>query len=133
MRQPPLPTVSSIEGCSALAIDAANTHFINFAGTPDGCVLRGNTLIGDWGTMAIGGAGVVTYCTVVDNVIYNAASTNDSIINFAATATGICMRNLAAGAALQVNGITATAFAIAENYYGVLAEDLSAILDPIAT
>jgi hypothetical protein len=83
--------------------------------------------------MCIGGAGVVTYATIVDNRIYNAATDNDSCINFAATATGICMGNQACGGAAQANGITATAMAIAENYYGVISEDLSAILEPIAT
>jgi len=131
-----LTTLSSgltVEYCYALAYDAANTHFINVPGTPSGDVYRNNTLIGDWGTMAIGGAGVATYITIVDNIIYNAASTVDACINLAATATGIVMRNLCGGAAAQANGITATACAIAENYYGVISEDLSAILDPIAT
>lgn len=123
----------TIEGCHAIMYDAANTHFVNFAGTGTGHIVRDNILIGDWGTMAIGGAGVVTYATVIDNVIYNAATDNDSCINFAATATGICMRNLCGGGAAQANGVTATAFAIAENYYGVISEDLSAILDPIST
>lgn len=123
----------TIEGCRAVALDAANTHFVNFAGTGDGHRIIGNELIGDWGTMAIGGAGVVTNAVVRDNVVYNAASDNDSCINFAATATGICMRNLCGGAAAQANGVTATAMAIAENYYGVISEDLSAILEPIAT
>lgn len=123
----------TIENCHAIMYDAANTHFVNFAGTGTGHVVRNNTLIGDWGTMAVGGAGVITYATIIDNVIYNAANTNDGCVNFAATATGICMRNLCGGAALQANGITATAMALAENYYGVISEDLSAILDPIAT
>jgi len=43
------------------------------------------------------------------------------------------MRNLCCGAAAQANGITATAMAICENYYGVISEDLSGILEPIAT
>jgi len=123
----------TIEGCHAVMLDAANTHFVNFAGTGTGHRIIGNELIGDWGTMAIGGAGVVTNAVIRDNVISNAASDSDACINFAATATGICMRNLCAGAAVQANGVTATAMAIAENYYGVVSEDLSAILDPIAT
>jgi hypothetical protein len=123
----------TIEGCHALMYDAANTHFVNFAGTGTGHIVRNNILIGDWGTMCIGGAGVVTRATIIDNVISNAANDNDSCINFAATATGICMRNLAAGGAAQANGITATAMALAQNYYGVVTEDLSAILEPIAT
>jgi len=123
----------TIEGCYAIALDAANTHFVNFAGTGDGHIIKCNTLIGDWGTMAIGGAGIVTNCVIVDNIISNAASDNDACINLAATTTGIVMRNLACGAAAQANGVTATACAVAENYYGVVSEDLSAILDPIAT
>jgi hypothetical protein len=113
--------------------DAANTHFVNFAGTGDGHIIRDNVLIGDWGTMCIGGAGVVTNAVIVRNYISNAASDNDSCINFAATATGICMHNHACGGAAQANGITATAMAISQNYYGVVTEDLSAILEPIAT
>jgi len=123
----------TIEDCYAIARDAANTHFVNFAGTGDGHIIRRNILIGDWGTMCIGGAGVITNCVIVDNVISNAASDNDSCINLPATSTGIVMRNLACGAAAQANGITATACAIAENYYGVVSEDLSAILEPAAT
>ncbi len=123
----------TIEDCHAIALDAANTHFVNFAGTGDGHIVRNNILIGDWGTMAIGGAGVITNCAILDNRIYNAANTNDACINLAATATGIVMGNMACGAAAQANGITAPACALAENYYGVVSEDLSAILDPIAT
>lgn len=123
----------TIEDCHCTDVDAANTHFVNFGGTGTGHIIRRNVLIGDWGSMAIGGTGVVTFITVTDNVIYNAASDNDSCINIANTATGIVMRNLACGAAAQANGITATTCAIAENYYGVISEDLSAILDPIAT
>lgn len=123
----------TIEDCYALQPDASNTHFVNFAGTGDGHVIRNNRLHGDWGTMAIGGAGVVTHCEIIGNLIYNAASDNDSCINLDATATGIVMLNLCCGAAAQANGVTATACAVAENYYGVVSEDLSAILDPIAT
>jgi hypothetical protein len=123
----------TVENCYAIQKDAANTHFVNFAGTGDGHIIRGNTLIGDWGTAAIGGAGVVTNATIVGNVISNAATDNDSCISFAATATGICMHNDCGGGAAQANGVTATAMAISQNYYGVVTEDLSAILDPIAT
>jgi hypothetical protein len=123
----------SIVNCTAIQDDASNTHFVNFAGTGTGHRVVGNVLIGDWGTIAVGGAGVITFCTIKDNVIYNAATTVDSCINLAATATGVVVNNMCAGAAAQANGVTATACLIAENYYGVLAEDLSAILDPIAT
>jgi hypothetical protein len=123
----------TIEDCHVVAIDAANTHFVNFAGTGTGHIIRRNVLMGDWGTMCIGGAGVVTNAVVVENYIQNAATDNDSCINFAATATGICSRNIAFGGAVQANGFTAQGMAKAENYYGVNAEDLSGILEPIAT
>jgi hypothetical protein len=120
----------TVEDCYYLDRDASNTHFINFAGTGDGHIIRRNTILGDFGTICIGGAGIVTNVTVEDNIISNASNVNDSCINFAATSTGICVRNLCCGAAAQANGITATAMTIAENYYGVVTEDLSAILDP---
>ena len=123
----------TVEDCYVNDVDASNTHFINFAGTGTGHIIRRNVIYGDFGTVCIGGAGVVTLCTVADNVIYNLSATNDSCIAFDATATGIVVRNLACGGAAQANGFTATAMVLAENYYGVLAEDLSAILDPIAT
>jgi hypothetical protein len=122
----------TIEGCTAIMYDASNTHFVNFAGTGTGHIVRNNILMGDWGTMCIGGAGLTTYTTIIDNVIYNAAADNDSCINSAAT-SGICMRNLIGGGAAQANGVTAAGLALAENYYGVAAEDLSAILEPVAT
>jgi hypothetical protein len=123
----------TIENCRAIMYDAANTHFVNFAGTGTGHIVRDNVLHGDWGTMAVGGAGVITYCEIVDNVIGNIANTVDGCINLAATATGVVVGNDCAGAAAQANGITATACVISRNYYGVIGEDLSAILDPIAT
>ena len=123
----------TIEDCHCIDADAANTHFVNFSGTGDGHIVRRNILIGDWGTACIGGAGVVTNTTVTHNLISNQATDNDSCIKFAATATGIVMHNHACGGAAQANGITATAMALSQNYYGVVSEDLSAILDPIAT
>ncbi|MCK4817750.1 hypothetical protein KA005_18415, partial [bacterium] len=123
----------TIEDCYVTASDAANTHFVNFAGTGDGHRVNRNTLIGDWGTMAIGGAGIVTNITVLDNMISNAATDADACINLPATSTGIVMRNLCCGGAADANGITATACALAENYYSIVGEDKNAILDPIAT
>jgi len=123
----------TIDGCRAHCPDAANTHFVNFAGTGTGHTVTNNILIGDWGTMAIGGAGVVTNVYCCDNQISNAATDNDSCINFAATATGICDRNLCSGGAAQANGITATGMSQNLNYYGVVSEDLQGILDPIVT
>lgn len=124
----------TIEDCRAVGcLDAANTHFINLAGTGTGHVIRKNVLMGDWGTMAIGGAGIVTYCTCTDNVVMNEASDSDSCINFGSTATGVCVRNICGGAAAQANGIATGDLTAGENYYGVHTEDLQAILDPIAT
>ena len=120
----------TIEECYCLAPDASNTHFINLAGTGDGHIIRNNILIGDWGTMAIGGAGIVTNILIADNLINNKAVTVDGCINLAATATGIVVRNLCAGGAAAANGITATACLIAENYYNLITADLSGILDP---
>ena len=122
-----------IEGCHVIAYDAANTHFVNFGGTGDGHIVRRNVLLGDWGTACIGGAGVVTHVTVTDNDIRNAATDNDSCIKFAATATGVCARNMAHGGAAQANGFTGQNMSMNQNYYGVVNEDLSGILEPIVT
>jgi hypothetical protein len=113
--------------------DASNTHFVNFAGTGTGHIVRNNVLHGDWGTMAIGGAGVITFCEIVNNIVGNIASTTDAFISLASSATGAVVGNHGAGAAAQANGVTATACVVSQNYYGVISEDLSAILDPIAT
>ena len=68
-----LVAVTELQSKVAMAVmlDAANTHFVNFAGTGTGHRIIGNELIGDWGTMAIGGAGVVTNAVIRDNVISN--------------------------------------------------------------
>lgn len=123
----------TIDNCDAQCPDAANTHFVNFAGTGNGHRVTRNRLIGDWGTMAVGGAGVVTNVYICDNDICNKATDNDSCINLAATATGIVHRNQCSGGAAQANGITATGTSQNENYYGVISEDLQGILDPIVT
>jgi hypothetical protein len=122
----------TIKGCHAIALDAANTHFVNFAGTGTGHVITDNVLIGDWGTMAIGGAGVITACLIRDNLIYNATTSNDACVKLADTATGIVAFNHAGGGAAQANGFKADACAKSQNFYGDLI-DASAILDPIAT
>jgi len=120
----------TIDGCYCLVLDAANTHFLNLAGTPDGVVVKNNVLMGDWGTMAVGGAGVVTNIVVTDNIINNTATTSDACINIESTALGIVARNLCAGGAAVGNGITATACLLAENYYQLVTADLSGVLDP---
>jgi len=120
----------TVEACQAIAIDTSNTHFINFAGTGDGHRIVRNELIGDWGTMAVGGAGIVTYILIDGNLIANAATTVDACINLPVTTTGVVVRNLCGGGAAVVNGITATACTIAENYYQIGTSDLSGVLDP---
>jgi hypothetical protein len=125
----------TIEDCYCLDRDAANTHFVNFAGTGDGHIVRRNTLLGDWGTGAIAGAGVITNCVITDNVISNAATDADSGINLAAGATGLVMRNLV-GIALAgdvTTGVTAAGCALAQNYVVDTGADRQAVLDPVAT
>lgn len=122
----------TIQNCHAIALDAANTHFVNFAGTGTGHIVRDNTLIGDWGTMCVGGAGVITACLIRGNLIYNAATTDDACIQLANTATGILFDNHGGGGAAQANGFKADGCTKSQNYYGDLI-DASAILDPIAT
>lgn len=124
----------TIEDCRAVGLlDASNTHFVNFGGTGTGHKVVRNFLSGDWGTMAIGGSGVITFCEIADNTIMNEASDSDSCINVAGTATGVIVRNLCGGAAAQANGIATGDCLAAENYYGVHTEDLSAIIEPAIT
>lgn len=123
-----------VEDCVCIDRDAANTHFISLPGTDDGDIIRRNVLLGDWGTAAIGAAGVVTNITVADNYISNAATDADSGINLAATATGMVFNNRI-GIALAGNattGISAAACAACENYV-VDTGDRQGVLDPIAT
>ena len=120
-----------IEDCHAMLYDAATTHFVNFGGTGTGHIVRRNVLLGDWSTMAIGGAGVVTLAIVQDNYIYSAGNDADSGINFADTATGIIANNRSGilGSAAGVNCIVMSTL---ENYH-VSVADASGVLDPAAT
>jgi hypothetical protein len=124
----------TIEDCWALDRDAANTHFVNFAGTGDGHIVRRNTLLGDWGTGAIAGAGVITNCLIADNYISNAATDADSGIKLAATATGLVVNNRVAIALAgdATTGISAVACGQLQNYV-VDTGDRQGVLDPAAT
>lgn len=122
-----------VEDCVVNDADAANTHFISLPGTDSGNIIRRNYLYGDWGTAAIGAAGVVVNIQIHDNRIYNAATDNDSCINMAATATGYISNNFVTSGAAQANGITAQGCGKCNNFQGVNAEDLSALLDPVLT
>ena len=68
-----------------------------------------------------------------DNRIYNAATDVDSCINIATAGTGYISGNYVTSGAAQANGITAPGCGKCNNYQGVNAEDLSALLDPVLT
>ena len=119
----------TIENNVALLLDAANTHFVNLAGTGNGHIIRGNTLMGDWGTAAIGGAGIVTMCTIVHNLVHNSATDADSCINMGATATGIVAYNACSGGH-ATGGIVCGDLGSIENYYELSTSDLSGVLEP---
>jgi len=122
-----------VEGCVVNDADAANTHFISLPGTDAGDIIRNNYLYGDWGTAAIGAAGNVVNVQIHDNRIYNAATDVDSCINIATAGTGYISGNYVTSGAAQANGITAPGCGKCNNYQGVNAEDLSALLDPVLT
>ena len=124
----------TVEYCEASAYDASNTHFINLSGTGGGHIIRNNVLIGDWGTVCIGGAGEQPYVQITDNYIHNIATTADSGIGLAAATTGVVMRNLV-GIALAANattGIVCAGCHACENYV-VDTGDRQGVLDPVTT
>jgi hypothetical protein len=123
----------TVDHCYLNDVDAANTHFINFAGTGDGHRIIDNVLIGDFGTMCIGGAGIVTHAVVSRNEIFNQSNVADSCIAFAGTATGLMCDNRAGGVAAQAQGFVGDYFAKCNNLYVDLDEDASALLDPVGT
>lgn len=119
----------TVEGCTSLMLDAADTHFINLAGTGDGHMISGNVLHGNWGTMCIGGAGVVTRCAILNNYIFNIATDADTCISMAATATGICANNRCTGGHAS-QGIIPGDLGSVENYYVQSTADLSGVIEP---
>jgi hypothetical protein len=125
----------TVEDCHVIMVDATNTHFFNMAGTGDGHIVRNNVLIGDWGTMTLGGAGVVTNVSITRNYISNAATTNDSGIDLADTATGYLAFNLIgiASGDGSTDGVNAIACGANHNYVVDDAGDVQGILDPGAT
>jgi len=120
----------TVEDCVVYAYDASNTHFINYTGTGDGHIFNRNMMIGDWGTMAVGGVGVVTNASINDNYIANAATTANGVFNFDATATGVMTNNMVGNGAAQNSAITATAMAKNQNFGAVTTEDLNGIAEP---
>ena len=121
----------TIEDCTAMLLDATDTHFVNMAGTGDGHMIRNNVLFGAWDTMAIGGAGVVTRCSILNNHVYNIAAGADLCISMAATATGICSDNRCAGGH-ATQGIIPGDLGALENYYEQATSDASGVLEPSA-
>lgn len=122
----------TVENCWADCFGTANTHFINFAGTGDGHMIRNNILFGDWATLCVGGAGVVTLCSIIGNYIYNIVSTADTCINMASTATGICADNRCCGGH-ATDGVVPGDLGSLENYYEDAEADTSGSLEPAVT
>jgi hypothetical protein len=124
----------TVEYCEAILNDADNTHFINLAGTGDGHIIRNNVLIGDWGTITIGGAGAVTHIQITDNLIHNQAITADSGINVANAATGLIFNNRIGInlAADDTSGVDADACAMCQNFVvdHTTGGDVTGVLDP---
>jgi hypothetical protein len=121
----------TVEDCLVYAPDTANTHFINFSDTGDGHIVRRNCLLGDWGTCAIGGAGIITNANISDNYIYNLANTANGCLLFADTATGVMMNNMTGNSAAASSQITATGMSKNFNFGVNLGDgDVQAIPEP---
>ena len=122
----------TIENCEAIMYDASNTHFVNFAGTGEEHIVRNNVLLGDWGTVAVGGAGVLILWTVADNYIHNIAAADDAGIATAATSTGMVYNNrLGYGdVGNATTAIDCDLCAMCENYVVDSVSAAQGILDP---
>jgi hypothetical protein len=124
----------TIEFCEAIMVDTSGTHFVSLTGTGDGHIVRNNSLSGDWGTSAIGGAGIVTFIRVTDNFIHNAATDADSGIELHASTTGVVMNNtvsIALGGD-ATTGIDSDGTFKCQNFV-VDTGDRQGVLDPVAT
>ena len=110
---------------------AANTHFINMSAAQDGMRIEDNLLMGNWETMTIGGTGVVTYCTILRNTIFNEVTDADHCIAMAATSTGVMADNRVTGGHASA-GIVVGDLGSLENYYEGNTTDLSGSLEPAA-
>lgn len=119
----------TVEGCRADLLDAVDTHFINLSAAQDGVMIRDNVLYGAWTTMCIGGAGVVTRCSILNNYVYNIAAGADLCISMAATATGICSNNRTHGGH-ATQGIIPGDLGATENYYEQTTSDFGGNLEP---
>jgi hypothetical protein len=122
----------TIEDCEFHDVDAANTNCINITGTGNRHVFRRNTLVGDWGAIALGGTGVVTNCLCADNYVYNIAAVAEAGIHWADTATGIMVNNLCSTGNASATQMGAAAMVKCQNYGGLIG-DSNGLLEPIAT
>lgn len=122
----------TVQDCFFYDPDASNTHAINLLGDGFGHLIRGNRFYGDWGTMAIGGAGVVICATIDNNYIWNIAAVNDTCINTAADG-GWVVGNMVVSPQAQANAITDAAIGKFQNFESVDGEDLSGALEPVVT
>jgi hypothetical protein len=122
----------TIRDCYCNDQDTSNTHFFNMSGTGSGHRVINNVLIGDWGTMAVGGAGIVTDVEIAYNKIWNVAAVNDTCIGTAMN-TGFIYDNYVVSPQAQANAITAANVGKFNNYQSVDTEDLSGALEPVVT
>jgi len=123
----------TLEDNYVYAPDAANTHWVNFADTGAGHKVRRNVLHGDWGTMAIGGAGVIVGCDISDNYIYNLANTANGCINLAGAATGVVNNNRVGNSAVVNSQIDADGTAMNRNFgVDIAGGDVQGLLEPAA-
>lgn len=124
-----------VRRCKFIAFGTANTACVSLPGTPDGCEINDNVMIGDWGTAAILAAGICTRLVILRNLISNLDAGDDKCINIADTSTGICAYN-GVGARETDNStdnITCgTTMTLIQNY-SVDEGDRQGVLDPIAT
>lgn len=126
---------TKVIGCRFNAFGDANTSCISLPGTPDGCEICDNILIGDWGTAAILAAGAVTKAIVLRNLVSNLDAGDDVCINLAASSTGIIAYN-GVGARetdASTDQITGGSTMTLIQNFAVDEGDRSGVLDPAAT
>ena len=122
----------TIEYCEAIMYDNANTHFVYFSGTGEEHVVRNNVLLGDWGTIAVGGDGILVLWSVTDNYIHNISNSADAGIATAATSTGMVMNNRVGSgqAGNAYASIECVLCAMCENYSVDSVVGVSGVIDP---
>ena len=122
----------TLEDNYVYAPDTTNTHWVNFADTGSMHRVKRNVLIGDWGTVAIGGAGVILGCDISDNWIYNLAAVSNDCIALDPTATGVVANNLVGNSQGAADQIDCDGCVMSENYGVDLGADRQGILEPVS-